>query len=61
MMLVHYLGESDAKIYLKTLKESGLDYNKAQEAVNNSITKRVGYLPKNTPIKDYIINFNSKL
>ena len=60
MMLVHYLGEGDADIYLKTLSATK-DYEKAQSAVNDSIKSRTGSLPKNTNIKDYLNNFNKKL
>lgn len=60
MMLTHYLGESDANVYLKTLSDTK-DYNKAQQAVNDSIIKRTGKLPKNIPIKDYLTLFNKKL
>lgn len=63
---MHYLGPSDTKLYLKTvvdnLKNGASDaYSKAQQAVNNSIKSRVGYLPTNTPIKEYLSLFLSKL
>lgn len=66
MMLMHFIGEGDLNIYLNELKKSkdnnGVpDYNKAQQAVNDSILKRTKSLPKNTPIKDYIEKFNKKL
>lgn len=60
MMLVHFLGESDANKYLSVLT-STKDYNKAQKAVNDSIISRVGHLPKNMNIKEYMEYFNSKL
>jgi hypothetical protein len=59
-MLVHYLGKSDANLYLKTLN-STKDYDKAQLAVNDSIKTRTGKLPSNTNIQKYLDNFNSKL
>jgi hypothetical protein len=66
MMLTHYLGEHDANIYLESLSNSKTsngvpDYNKAQQVVNDSIQKRTGSVPANTPIKDYLIKFNNKL
>lgn len=68
MMLMHFIGEGDLSIYLNELKKSkdnsGVpDYNKAQQAVNDSILKRTKSksLPNNTPIKDYIEKFNKKL
>lgn len=61
MMLVHFLGEGDAKVYLKTLEENGNDHKKAQDAVNDSIKKREGKLPPNTPVKDYLDSFKKKL
>lgn len=60
MMLVHFLGPKDADKYLKVLT-STKDYDKAQKAVNDSIVNRTGKLPKNTPIKEYLEYFNSKL
>jgi len=67
MMLTHFLGEGNTNLYLRTLdstkKSTGTpDYNKAQEVVNDSIRKLTGRnIPKNIPIKDYIINFTNKL
>ena len=60
MMLQHFIGLSGTKLYLKTLI-STKDYDLAQKAVDDSIKARVGYLPKNMSIKDYINKFNSKL
>jgi len=66
LFLMHYLGNSDTKIYLKTLVnniDNGIEtaYDKAQEAVNNSIKQRVGKLPTNIPIKQYLNIFLNKL
>lgn len=66
MMLTHYLGAGDADIYLKSLNDSKTlsgkpDYDKAQQAVNDSIQSRTGRLPKNVPVKDYLNTFNNKL
>lgn len=66
MMLLHFLGEKDANIYIKTLNDTKnstgtADYEAAQKAVNDSIYARTGNIPKNVPIKDYIIKFNNKL
>lgn len=63
---MHYLGSSDTKVYLKTLVnniDNGIEtaYNKAQEAVNNSIKQRVGKLPTNIPIKKYLNIILNKL
>lgn len=61
MMLQHYLGPSDTSLYLKTLTETK-SYDKAQEAVNQSIEKRTKKpAPKNTPIVDYLETFNNRL
>ena len=60
MMLFHYLGKGDVDKYFSTLKSTN-SYDKAQEAINDSIKARTGDLPVNTPIKDYIIKFEKEL
>lgn len=61
MLLQHFLGYEDANLYLRTLKNTGKDYDAAQSAVDDAIKKRLGYIPKNMPIKDYLIKFNERL
>ena len=66
MMLTHFLGAGDADVYLKSLSDSKAltgkpDYDKAQQAVNDSIQAREKKVPKNVPIKDYLNTFNNKL
>jgi hypothetical protein len=53
MGIQHFIGPGDAKLYLKTFNETG-SYDKAQEAVNQSILKRTGKLPKNKSVKGYL-------
>ena len=66
MMLQHYKGTGDIKVYLKELMATG-DYDAAQKAVNKSILTRLqkkdpkAVLPKNKPIVDYLTEFIEKL
>lgn len=60
MALNHFLGKGDAMTYLRVLSDTN-DYDKAQEAVDNNLIKRNGYLPKNQPVAKYLHDFNIHL
>lgn len=61
MGLIHFLGSSDANIYLQELSDTN-SYDKAQQKLDATLSKRYdGKVPKNMKVIDYLTKLNKGL